>query len=63
MEQPPKLVAWGSHGFVCRLHKALHGLKQSPRAWFGRLSTVLQEFGMTRGEAGHSAFCKHSSTN
>ena len=32
MEQPPGFVAQGESGKVCRLHKAIYGLKQSPRA-------------------------------
>jgi len=48
MEQPPGFVAQGeSYGLVCRLRKFVYGLKQSPRAWFGKFSSV-KEFGMTR---------------
>ena len=49
-----------SSSLVCRLHRSLYGLKQSPRAWFGKFSTVLQEFGMTRSGADHSMFYRHS---
>ncbi|RVX00280.1 Retrovirus-related Pol polyprotein from transposon TNT 1-94 [Vitis vinifera] len=38
----------GESGLVCRLRRSLYGLKQSPRAWFGRFSSVVQEFGMLR---------------
>ncbi|RZB72392.1 Retrovirus-related Pol polyprotein from transposon RE1 isoform B [Glycine soja] len=49
--QPPKFVAQGeSSGFVCKLRKALYGLTQSPRAWFGRFGSVLQSFGMTHDD-------------
>ncbi|RVW97006.1 Retrovirus-related Pol polyprotein from transposon RE2 [Vitis vinifera] len=48
MEQPPGFVAQGESGLVCRLCRSLYGLKQSPRAWFGRFSSVVQEFGMLR---------------
>ena len=34
MEQPPGYVAQGESSKVCRLRKAIYGLKQSPRAWF-----------------------------
>jgi len=61
MEQPPGFVAQGeSSSLVCRLRRSLYGLKQSPRAWFGKFSTVIQEFGMTRSGADHSVFYRHS---
>ena len=30
---------------VCKLKNDLYGLKQSPRAWFGRFVKVMKEFG------------------
>jgi hypothetical protein len=63
MEQPPGFVAQGECDLVCKLRKSLYGLKQSPRAWFGRFSKVLQQFGMIRCEADHSVFTKCSSSN
>ncbi|RVW16796.1 Retrovirus-related Pol polyprotein from transposon RE2 [Vitis vinifera] len=54
--------------FVClllsmaaMLRRSLYGLKQSPRAWFGRFSYVVQEFGMLRSTADHSVFYHHNS--
>ena len=29
---------------MCRLHKAIYGLKQSPRAWFGKFNEVVLKF-------------------
>ena len=46
MEQPPGFVAQGEIGRVCRLSKSLYGLKQNPRAWFGKFSEVIQKFGL-----------------
>ena len=62
MEQPPGFVAQGETNLVCKLRKSLYGLKQSPRAWFGRFSTVVRDFGMQQSEADHSIFY-HSSTS
>ncbi|RDX89784.1 hypothetical protein CR513_28451, partial [Mucuna pruriens] len=61
MEQPPSFVAHGESGLVCKLHRSLYGLKQSPRAWFGKFSQVVQNFEMIRSEANHSVFYCHSS--
>ena len=61
MDQPPGFVIQGkSSGMVCRLKRALYGLKQSPRAWFGRFRDVVQKYGMIRSEADHSVFYRHS---
>ncbi|RVX13401.1 Vacuolar protein sorting-associated protein 53 A [Vitis vinifera] len=63
MEQPPGFVAQGESSLVCKLRCSLYGLKQSPRAWFGRFSSVVQEFGMLRSEADHSVFYHHNSSS
>ena len=62
MEQPPSFVAQEESGLVCKLHRSLYGLKQSPRAWFNRFTSVVQEFGMIRSATDHSIFYHHSST-
>ena len=36
--------------------------RQSPRAWFDRFSSVVQEFGMRRSTANHSVFYHHNSS-
>lgn len=61
MEQPPGFVAQGASGMVCKLKRSLYGLKQSPRAWFGRFSDVVMEFGLTRCHSDHSVFYRQSS--
>ena len=61
MEQPPGFVAQGESGLVCKLRHSLYGLKRSPRAWFGRFSSVIQEFEMLRCETDHSVFYHHNS--
>ena len=63
MEQPPGFVAQGESGLVCKLRRSLYGLKQSPQAWFGRFSSVVQEFGMLQSETDHSVFNHHNSSS
>ncbi|RDY10921.1 hypothetical protein CR513_04481, partial [Mucuna pruriens] len=60
MEQPPGFAAQGGSGLVCKLRRSLYGLKQSPRAWFGKFSQVVQNFEMTRSELYHFVFYSSS---
>ena len=62
MEQPPGFVAQGESGLVCRLRHSLYGLKQSPRALFGRFSSMVQEFGKTQSTSNHFVFYHHTSS-
>ncbi|CAN6588872.1 unnamed protein product [Malus baccata var. baccata] len=41
MKLPPGHLRENEPNKVCRLHKAIYGLKQSPRAWYSKLSSVL----------------------
>ena len=59
MEQPPWFVAQEKYGKVCKLKQSLYGLKQSLRAWFGRFSDMIIEFGMKRSSCDHTIFFKH----
>ena len=47
---------------VCRLRKSLYGLKQSPRAWFGKFSQAVEDFGMQKSKFDHSVFYRNSSS-
>ena len=58
MEQPPGYVAQGESHMVCRLKKAIYGLKQSPRAWFDKFSTVASAYGLKRTTSDHSVFVR-----
>ena len=60
MEQPPGFVAHEEIDRVCRLQKSLYGLKQSPHAWFGKFSEVIEKFGMKNIKSDHSVFYKNS---
>lgn len=43
---------------VCKLHKAIYGLKQSPRAWYAKLSSVLESVKFQRSSADSSLLVK-----
>jgi hypothetical protein len=46
--QPPGFTSDGREHEVYRLHKALYGLRQAPRAWNAKLDTSLTSLGFTR---------------
>ena len=60
MEQLPGFVAQGEIRKVCHLRKSLYGLNQSLRAWFGKFSHAIENFGMQKSKFDHSVFYKNS---
>ncbi|XP_044428537.1 uncharacterized mitochondrial protein AtMg00810-like, partial [Triticum aestivum] len=63
MQPPPGVEAPSDH--VCRLRKALYGLRQAPRAWFERFSSVVQAAGFSPSEHDPALFVhtsKHGHT-
>jgi hypothetical protein len=56
MSQPPRYVDPNFPNRVCRLQKSLYGLKQSPRAWYSKLSSKLQSLGFVPSKADTSLF-------
>ena len=45
MHQPRGFINQEKLGYVCKLNKAIYGLKHAPRAWFNRFSDFLLKFG------------------
>jgi len=43
---------------VCKLKKASYGLKQSPRAWFGKIADFMEQNGYQLTSADASLFVK-----
>eukprot|EP00253_Pinus_taeda_P023784 PITA_23784 len=43
---------------ICRLKKALYGLKEAPRAWYERIDSYLMKLGFTRSEADPNLYFK-----
>ena len=62
MEQPSGFVAQREIGRVCCLRKSSYGLKQSPRAWFGKFSQAIEEFGIQKSNSDHSVFYRNSNS-
>jgi hypothetical protein len=48
--QPQGFVASGQEHLVCRLHKALYGLRQAPHAWYEKIDSFLTAHGFERGD-------------
>src|SRR5262249_47579164 len=48
--------------FLAGLRKSLYGLKQSSRAWFGKFSQAVENFGMKKSKFDHSVFYKQSAS-
>ena len=59
MDIPPGYTATSEAKIACRLQRALYGLKQSPRAWFGRFSSAMRKYGFQQSNSDHTLFLKH----
>ena len=44
---------------VCKLQRALYGLKQSPRAWFERFSLAMRKYRFKQSNSDHTLFIKY----
>ena len=58
MDIPPGYSVTTGTNEVCKLQRALYGLKQSPRAWFGRFSLAMKKYGFQQSNADHTLFLK-----
>lgn len=56
MEQSPGFVDPDKPSYVCRLNKAIYGLKQVPRAWYTELKNYLLTVGFMNSLADTSLF-------
>ena len=43
---------------LCKLKKALYGLKEAPRAWYGRIDSLLTRMGFTKSKAYPNLYMK-----
>ncbi|KAM0028505.1 putative RNA-directed DNA polymerase [Helianthus debilis subsp. tardiflorus] len=58
MEAPPGFTGNFKTKEVCRLKKTLYGLKQSPRAWFGRFTLAMKGYAFRQSNSDHTLFLK-----
>ena len=58
IDQPPGFQVGGRH-LVCRLNRALYGLRQAPRAWNKRLDEELSAHSFTASTADPSLYVYH----
>jgi hypothetical protein len=56
MQQPPGFEDTRYPSHVCKLQRSIYGLKQSPRAWYARLSQLLYRLGFSSSKADTSLF-------
>jgi hypothetical protein len=56
MAQPPGLKDKQYPNHVCKLHKAIYGLRQAPRAWHDALKTFITSHGFTTSKSDPSLF-------
>eukprot|EP00253_Pinus_taeda_P007357 PITA_07357 len=63
VEQPEGFEIHDRESHVCRLKKALYGVKQAPRAWYERIDSYLMKLGFTRSEVYPNLYFKVEDDN
>jgi hypothetical protein len=58
--QPPGYVKEGQEHKVYKLHKALYGLRQAPRAWNIKLDGTLKKLGFNQNPLEHGLYARSS---
>ena len=63
MQQPPHFEDSTRPNVVCRLHRSLYGLRQSPRVWYHRLHNFLTNNGYKRLKNEPNVYIKRAKNN
>jgi hypothetical protein len=58
IKQPQVIEVEDRKSHVCRLKKALYGLRQAPRAWYGRIDSFLTSLDFTKSKADSNLYFK-----
>ncbi|KAJ8725064.1 hypothetical protein PYW07_016022 [Mythimna separata] len=59
MEQPQSFVQEGSEGKVCKLKKAIYGLKQAARCWNQKIHEHIMKMGFSRSKYDQCVYTKN----
>ena len=60
IEQPDGFPLCKDGDMVCKLKKALYGLKKAPRVWYARLDKYLLRLGFRKGNADNNLYLRTS---
>ena len=58
IEQPQGFEVEDRRTHVCKMEKVLYGLKESPRAWYGRIDSFLTSLGFTKSKVDPNLYFK-----
>jgi hypothetical protein len=58
IEKPQGFEVENMKSHVCRLKKALYGLKKAPRAWYGQIDSFLMSLGFTKSKEDSNLYFK-----
>ena len=58
IEQPQGFEVEDKRTHVCKLKKALYGIKQAPRAWYERIDSFLASMGFIKSKADPNLYLK-----
>jgi hypothetical protein len=58
VEKPDGFVLHNKGTHVCKLRKALYGLKKAPRVWYDRIDGFLKSLGFQKSDADANLYFK-----
>ena len=63
MHQPEGFIDHQHPTYVCKLNKALHGLKQAPQVWYDKLKRAVLQWDFQTSRSYTSLFLKHTGSD